>query len=118
MQNADKLRERISAGLKKARIEAGLSASEAAKALGKCKNTIYAWEMGRILPTADVLLQAMVLYGINDFSVFIENSTTSKHTEAAKAELTPAQSEMLLLMEQSNEQGISAARAVLMTFKR
>lgn len=124
MLNTDKLREGISAGLKKARIDAGISATEAAQALGKCKNTIYSWEIGRILPTADMLLQAMLLYGIKDFTVFLQNddeseSSTPTHTEDAKAsDLTPAQSEMLSLMEQSNEQGISAARAVLMTFKR
>ena len=72
--------------------------------------------MGRILPTADMLLQAMILYGIRDFNAFLGIQDQEK--ENAKTELTQEQSEMLDLMEQSNEQGKNAARAVLMTFKR
>lgn len=125
MMKNDELRSHISGQLKQARINAGLTVTEAAEALGKSKNTIYSWELGRILPTADVLLQVMVLYGIQDFNVFLRGDHSDdtivpleSETAHAPRELTAEQSEMLALMDAADEQGITAARAVLTTFRR
>lgn len=125
MPKSEALRRNISEQLKEARIEAGLSVTEAAEALGKSKNTIYSWEMGRILPTADVLLQVMVLYGIKDFNIFlkgIESEETVIAVQSKKSsrssDLTEEQIEILTLMDEANELGRSAARAVLETFRK
>ena len=124
MIKSEELRTRISAELKRARIDAGLTVTEAAEALGKCKNTIYSWELGRILPTADVLLQVMILYGIKDFDVFTRHAerqgefVAPMQIEYSRRELTQEQEEMLELMDNADDQGKSAARAVLSTFRR
>lgn len=89
MTKNDTLRGQISEILKQSRIAAGLTVPETAKALGKSKNTIYSWELGRILPTADVLLQVMVLYGIKDFNVFFCEKCLEAHQEESKPEKTP-----------------------------
>lgn len=119
------LRTHISEQLKQARINAGLTVTEAAEALGKSKNTIYSWELGRILPTADVLLQVMVMYGIKDFNVFLRGGKGDEaiiplesENTATRAELTAEQAEILDLLENADERGKTAARAVLETYSK
>lgn len=119
MPNTEELRKSIAEKLKAARIKAGLTVTEAAEALGKNKNTVYSWELGRILPTAEVFLQVMILYGINDFDSFLLN----KQPAAEQVEFVPQlnnaeESELLDLWNNADEQGKAAAKAVLQTFQQ
>lgn len=120
MMHSEELRSHIAEQLKAARIKAGITVTEAAEALGKNKNTIYGYELGRILPTADVFLQVMVLYGIKDFDIFMLNnqlSFDSMENEQTQR-IDQEGQEMLYLMQNADEQGKAAAKAVLQTFQR
>ena len=121
MMNSEELRGHIAEQLKAARIAAGITVTEAAEALGKNKNTIYGYELGRILPTADVFLQVMVLYGIKDFNIFMLNNQLAAFDSMENEQpqrINHEEEEMLRLMQNADEQGKSAAKAVLQTFQR
>lgn len=51
--------------LKAARVNAGLSQTKVAEALGICTNTVYKWECGKAYPDALRIKEIEKLYGIS-----------------------------------------------------
>lgn len=105
MPNAESYRIRIAEQLKAARIAAGITVTEVAEATGKNKNTVYGWELGRIQPTADVFLQLLMLYGIDDFDFF---SPEKKETRPDNS-----MNEFADLLKNVDSQSIKAIMAML-----
>lgn len=60
--------------LKAARVNAGLTQAEAAKALGINKNTILSYEKYRTIPDIEIAKKIAKLYGVtvNDIIFFVE----------------------------------------------
>lgn len=60
--------------LKAARINAGLTQKEAAKALGVTDITLHNWEKGNRIPNTKNVIKIMKLYNIESFNdlIFIE----------------------------------------------
>ena len=107
MHNAESYRIRIAEQLKAARIAAGITVTEVAEATGKNKNTVYGWELGRITPTADVFLQLMLLYGIDDFDFF------SPEKKEVVARPDDSMNEFADLLRNADSQSIKAVKAML-----
>lgn len=64
--SAAELRKKIGRDLKAARLRAGVSIPEAAKAIGVTRMAIYAWEKGETAPSADRYLRLIRLYEPDD----------------------------------------------------
>ena len=62
--------------LKAARINAGLRQTDAARLIGKTKNTIAAWESGRRSPKFVDLLDLCRVYGIEIDDIFMPENQT------------------------------------------
>ena len=73
-------RETIAKQLKAFRKAAGISAKDAAEAIGKKENTVYAWESGQNQPDAETFLALCNLYHA-DISEFFGTEPTSYSTE-------------------------------------
>ena len=110
MHNADEYRIRIAEQLKAARIAAGITVTEVADLLGKKNSTVYSYELGRIAPTADVFLQLMVLYGINDFDFF---SPDKKERTEVVNRSDDSINEFADLLRNVDSQSIKAVKAML-----
>ena len=54
----------VSISMKAARVNAGLTLEEAAKALGINKNTLISYESGKVSPRVDTAKKMSELYGI------------------------------------------------------
>ena len=118
MNDHEELRKHIAEQLKAARINAGLTVTEVAEALGKNRNTVYGYELARILPTADVFLQVMLLYGIKSFDVFLPNNQLPFEQDENQQVIDCEHQEFVSLLSNANEQGKAAAKAVLQSFQR
>ena len=116
MYSTEAYRANIAERLKEARMAAGITVTEVAEALGKNKNTVYGWELGRIQPTADTFLQLMMLYGISDFNFFALDSSRKHDYEYRNhpAYTTDeARNEFLSLLNNADSQIIKAVKALL-----
>jgi DNA-binding XRE family transcriptional regulator len=60
------LRRKIGQDLRRARLRAGVSIPEAAKAIGVTRMAIYSWEKGSRVPSADTYLMLIRLYEPDD----------------------------------------------------
>lgn len=70
--------------LKAARVNAGLTQEQAAKAAGVGRNTIISWERGRKQPTPLKLLGLSALYGVEvkDFLLPEAPTLSDRHERA------------------------------------
>ena len=65
--------------LKAARVNAGLTQTEAAKKLGKSTNTLILWENGIVAPDRANLYLLANIYGLSIDNIFLPiNSTDSR----------------------------------------
>ena len=55
----------VKISLKAARVNAGLTQKEAAKALGISNSTLGKWEQGKCFPSADMIIEICKLYGVD-----------------------------------------------------
>lgn len=60
--------------MRAARVNAGLTQTEAAETLGISKNTLVGYEMGKVIPKVDVAQKMAKLYGLSvDDIIFLPN---------------------------------------------
>lgn len=114
-QDMESIRKHMGNALKSARIKAGITITEAAEAIGKTNSTMYSYELSRIQPTADVFLQLVLLYGVDSFDAFLP---LGMNNAPVNERIDQEGQEMLYLMQNADEQGKAAAKAVLQTFQR
>lgn len=57
--------------IKAARVNAGLTQKEAAKALGVSETTVIKWEKGASVPLADKFLEMCHLYKVSPDEIFL-----------------------------------------------
>ena len=61
--------------MKAARVNVGMTQSEAAKSLNISKNTLIGYEKGRVMPSIDVAINMARLYGQSvDDIIFLPNN--------------------------------------------
>lgn len=62
--------------LKAARVNAGLTQTEAAKGIGVTKLSVLKWENGRNTPRQEHLDNLLALYGVNREDIFLPSKST------------------------------------------
>lgn len=102
-------RETIAKQLKAFRKAAGISAKDAAEAIEKKENTVYAWESGQNQPDAETFLALCNLYHA-DISEFFGTEPTSYSTET---QLSADEAELLELWRKATPVGRESALMVL-----
>lgn len=63
-------------GFKQARVNAGMTAAEAAKSIGVSEQAVFCWERGDYLPNSRRLTDVAKLYGCTVDDLLVENQTT------------------------------------------
>ena len=105
-------RDKMGEQLKEARIAAGITVTEVAEAIGKNKNTIYGYELGRIQPTADVFLQLMMLYNMSDFGAFLPDKPKVQRSHPAFT-TEASYDEFISLLKNADAKSLAAVKAML-----
>ena len=59
-----------------ARVNAGMTQDEAAKALGKDRTTLIKWENGKVIPRTIQLIALANIYNIPIDNIFVPKATT------------------------------------------
>lgn len=62
--------------LKAARVNAGLTQTEAAQSIGVTKLSVLKWENGRSKPRPDHLDSLLALYGVSRRDIFLPTKST------------------------------------------
>ena len=111
--NAEMFRDKMGEQLKNARIAAGITVTEVAEAIGKNKNTIYGYELGRIQPTADVFLQLMMLYNLSDFDLFLPTEKQREQNNHPAFTSDASYDEFISLLRNADAKSLAAVKAML-----
>lgn len=61
----------IKMSLAAARVNAGMTQEQAARAIGVCKSTIIHWEKGRVDVPFSAVVQLCELYGVSVGNIFV-----------------------------------------------
>lgn len=70
--------------LQAARKQAGLTQKEAAEAMGIPPSTFGSWEIGKGSPDPEALIRLCVMYGIKEFTYFLDDDTEIKKATPQK----------------------------------
>lgn len=70
------MNDNIQISLKAARVNAGLTQSEAAERLGINRLTLNSWENGKVIPRTPFIMAMSQVYGIPVDNIFLPLKTT------------------------------------------
>lgn len=78
--------EKTSNAIRTARIAAGYTQAQAAGLLGKSQTTVAAWETGRAMPPAPMIIELAKLYGVSsDYLLGLSDYYSDTHEKVIKA---------------------------------